>query len=372
MQSGFWPFAAPYGFKHKGGNQTGLLVRREPVASIVQEALEGFAFGRFQSQAEVKRFLESQPGVTKSKQGYVSHTLVPRLLTNPVYAGYVQLENDDWDISLRKGAHKGLIDFETFERIQAILESANRAPVRADLSEHFPLRGAVSCAHCGHALTACWSTSKTGVKHPYYMCFNKTCDRNRKSIPRARIEGEFVRLLENLTPSPKLMAMSRAMFADAWEQRRSQRHVIRQSYDRELLNVDRQIETLLDRVVEASATVAKAYEKRIDQLGRENVLLTEKRAKSGEPMSTFEAAFELAFKFIANPVEMWNSGRFEHRRLALQLTFAGRLRWSSENRFEPSQPTMPFLLLGGGRRPFEVMAERMGFEPTRPFRGLRP
>jgi len=36
-------------------------VRDEPNASIVQEALEGYASGRFESQAEIKRFLESQP-----------------------------------------------------------------------------------------------------------------------------------------------------------------------------------------------------------------------------------------------------------------------------------------------------------------------
>lgn len=36
------------------------------------------------------------------------------------------------------------------------------------LSRDFPLRGFISCADCDHPLNACWSTSKSGEKHPYY------------------------------------------------------------------------------------------------------------------------------------------------------------------------------------------------------------
>ncbi|MEO1611062.1 MAG: hypothetical protein AAFU55_01700 [Pseudomonadota bacterium] len=40
-------------------------MRDEPRASILQEALEGYAGGRFETQAEVKRVLESQPASRK-------------------------------------------------------------------------------------------------------------------------------------------------------------------------------------------------------------------------------------------------------------------------------------------------------------------
>lgn len=45
--------------KASGGGK--VLVREEPYASIIVEALEGFATNRFVSQTEVLRFLESQP-----------------------------------------------------------------------------------------------------------------------------------------------------------------------------------------------------------------------------------------------------------------------------------------------------------------------
>lgn len=55
LMMGFWPFSAPVAYRHEQTRGQGkLLVRDEPAASIVQEALEGFASGRFQTQAEVR------------------------------------------------------------------------------------------------------------------------------------------------------------------------------------------------------------------------------------------------------------------------------------------------------------------------------
>ena len=66
VEKGYWVFHPPVGYRYASDRVHGkLLVRDEPLASIVAEALEGFASGRFRSQAEVKRFLESQPDFPK-------------------------------------------------------------------------------------------------------------------------------------------------------------------------------------------------------------------------------------------------------------------------------------------------------------------
>ena len=77
----------------------------EQLAPIVQVALEGFATGRYQTQVEVKRYLESRPEFPKVKStGEVRNYRVTQILTQPVYAGYVSAPN--WDVSLRKGQHQ--------------------------------------------------------------------------------------------------------------------------------------------------------------------------------------------------------------------------------------------------------------------------
>ena len=139
----------------------------------------------------MKRFLESQPAFPKDhRTGEVRYEEVVRLMRRPHYAGYIEVP--DWDVSLRKGHHDGLISLETFQTVQRRIKEDARAPARKDISADFPLRGFVLCADYDKPLTACWSNSKTGKKHPYYMCFSKGCASYCKSIRRGRI-GRGVR-----------------------------------------------------------------------------------------------------------------------------------------------------------------------------------
>ena len=192
-----------------------LLVRDEPIASILAEALEGFANGHFSSQVEVKRFLESKPEFPKSgKSGYVHPSKVKDILQRCVYAGVV--EAPDWGVSMRKGHHEPLISFGTYERIQSVLNGKVYAPARKDISEDFPLRGFVLCDDCGEPMTSCWSKGRN--KHyPYYLCDTPKCASKRKSVPRAQIEEGAEALLRSLQPAKQLFALARVMFADAWD-----------------------------------------------------------------------------------------------------------------------------------------------------------
>jgi len=74
VEKGYYVFHTPVGYRYARDRVHGkLLCRDEPVASILAEALEGYASGRFSSQVEVKRFLESKPDFPKSgANGYLS------------------------------------------------------------------------------------------------------------------------------------------------------------------------------------------------------------------------------------------------------------------------------------------------------------
>jgi hypothetical protein len=214
--NGYWCFQALVGYKYERIDGHGkMLVRDEPVASLIQEALEGFAVGRFETQVEVKRFLESQPAFPKDlPNGQIRQQRIFEMMRRSVYAGHIEAES--WNVSLRKAHHQGLISYETFEKIQTRLRDGARAPARKDINDDFPLRGFVACGDCDHPLTACWSTSKTGKKHPYYLCHNKGCASYRKSIPRDQIEAEFETILRELQPSENLFAIVKVMFKSAW------------------------------------------------------------------------------------------------------------------------------------------------------------
>jgi site-specific DNA recombinase len=368
VMNGYWPFRPCMGYRHERKSGHGmLLVRNEPLASIVQEGLEGYASGRFRSQAEVKRFFESHAEFPTMPGGETRFQYVTDILKNPIYAGYV--ESPKWNVSIRKGQHEGLITFEQFERIQEKLKEFACVPYRTDIALDFPLRGSVACGCCGRPLTAAWSTSKTGVKHPYYACYTKGCEVHRKSIRRDVIEGEFSKFLQALVPSKKLLDLATAMFKDIWNQRSAQAARISQTYENQSADLDKQIEGLLDRIVETqSETVIKAYEKRIAELDRQKILLREKVVSNQKPKESFDELFELALRFLANPYKLWESGDQALRKLVLRLTFSEHLQYCRNEGFRTPKTTMPFKLLEGFREGKKVMARSERFElPTPRF-----
>ena len=348
LLNGYWVFSVPIGYRYDKTRHEGkVLVRDEPVASILTEALEGFASGRFETKVEAKRFLDNHALFPKPKgQNELSHDRIEKLLRQPLYAGYLQAPS--WNISLREARHEGLVSLATFQRIQEHLDEKAKAPARKDMNTDFVLRGSVTCHDCGNALTACWSTSKTGKKHPYYMCYaDKTCPSYRKSIRRADLEGAFETLLKSLQPTKALASLIQAMMKDAWDLRLAQASETRKAIKTKAAKIEKQIEGLLDRIVDASTpSVIAAYEKRIAALETERLVLDEQGRKTERPRHTFDEMFELAMSYLANPWKLWASGNTEHRRTVLRLTFAERLTYCRKNGFSNPNFSLPFKVLG--------------------------
>lgn len=371
IRSGYWPFHACIGFKfQKMEGHGNVLTRDEPIASIIQEGLEGFASGRFQTQAEVKRFFESFPAFPRDGRGLVRGQLVKDILTRVLYAGMV--ERPEWSVSLRQGKHEGLISFEMFEQIQERLQGKAYAPARADINHDFPLRGAVACACCGHVMTSCWSKSKTGKRHPCYMCFQKGCADYRKSIRRDEMESAFEAMLRQLTPGPVLVKLVSAMFKDAWDRQATQAKAGLKAVKTKIAGLDKDIAALLDRIVSAqNERVIGAYETRIDALEREKLALNEKLVQEPKKQRPFEEMFELTLRFLSNPYNLWKNGRAEDRKTVLRLVFSGPLEYQRNEGFRTPETSSVFNTIRRIEMPKGKLAEREGFEPSERLRAQR-
>jgi DNA invertase Pin-like site-specific DNA recombinase len=361
LLNGYWVFWKPRGYRYeKSGEHGKLLVRDEPVASILKEALEGFASGRFESQVEVKRFLESQPAYPKDlPNGEIRNQRITDLLTQPLYAGY--LEALKWNIDLRKAKHAPLIDLSTFERIQERLKEGARAPARKDINEDFPLRGFITCGDCNKPLTACWSKSSSGKKYPYYLCFTKGCESYRKSIPRDRVEQDFEALLKGMQPSRPVFEMAAAMFKDAWNQRLAQAKHRAEALKKEVVKLDKQIDGLLTRIIETeNRTVIAAYEDKIAALEKKKLLAAERSTKRPERKGTFDQLFERALQFLSNPWNLWVLGDPHQRRLVLRLGFRERIAYVRDKGISNAQKALPFNILEEVCMPEKQVARSLG------------
>ena len=147
MEAGYWIHNPPLGLRYttiKGRGK--VLVPDPPFDSIVKEAFEGYASGRFQTQAEVKRFLEGFPDLPFNKNGTVKQQQVTRMLTQPVYTGHIC--SDAYNLNWLKAQHEPLISLEVFDKVQARRIGTAKAPKRKNIGEAFVLRGLVTCACC--------------------------------------------------------------------------------------------------------------------------------------------------------------------------------------------------------------------------------
>lgn len=344
MMNGYWILCPPRGYKmEKRGSHGKMLVRDEPLASIIQEALEGFASDRFSAPVEVKIFFEGQPDFPKDRKGEVHMQRVLDILNRQLYTGY--FDYPDWQIGLTKGVHEPIISFETYRRIQDKLHGRAKVPARNDISHDFPLRGFVLCECCGVPMKSGWARGRSS-KYPYYLCQTKGCDYYGKSIKRDYLEDEFVRLLKDITPSDTMVDMLDDMVGqlsdvkggDVVEHRRELQH--------QIAIIERKTEQFLDRIAVADSMVLIAsYERQIKNLEEQRVVLQEKIQKCGEFDKAVDETARTALRFFAKPYQLWISGDIKIQRLVLKATFSRPLAYYRKEGYRTADLSLPFSLL---------------------------
>lgn len=259
VMAGYYVFAPVVGYRYESVDGHGkMLVPDEPNAGLIREALEGFACGRFQSPAEVQRFLNNAPTMPKGKHGEVRLPLVIKILGRSLYAGYITVEK--WGLYLHPAKHEPLVSFSTWKKIQDRLNERAIAPERKDLNADFPLRGFVTCGACDHIMTAAWTKGRNDY-YPYYFCQNRHCSEHRKSIRKETTEGDFEDLLHELKPTKALFKIAYDMMADMWKTRIDTTKQRTSEARAAKAKIERKIEQITDRLIAAdSDALVSAYE----------------------------------------------------------------------------------------------------------------
>ncbi len=344
VMNGYWPFRAPLGYRFEARKGQGkILVLHEPMASVVKDCFEGFASGKFTAQCEVIRYLESLPYFPRDGRGLIRFERVREMFDNPVYAGMVHAPV--WGIAMREGNHKGLVSFETFQRVKTKLNAVPLAPTRKDVSKDFVLRGFLQCAECGYQLTASWSKGRS-KKYPYYHCHNKLCSCRGKTTARAKLESEVEAVLKTLAPKPSVVDAARDMFKALWARKQAHVKVHAAGLKTKLADCEKQISGLLERVVAAdSSRLVKTYERKINALEEEKLLLRENLKKQAKPAHTFSESVRTAIEFLLNPVKPYTCGDAKQKRMVLKLAFGAPLIYDRNEGVRTAIPSMPFQVL---------------------------
>ena len=338
LEAGYWPFYAPPGYKNaelKGGKS---IIPFEPEASIIREALEGFAIGKFQTIMDVTNFLHLK-GFNHWKKGKRAYPeQAKRLLQREVYAGYISYPK--WEVKRRKGNHQPLVSPETFDKVQERLEERVHAPARQDLNKDFPLRGFVLCSECENPYTASWSKGRNKT-FPYYRCTSKDCSCRNKSVRADKMHEEFEKMLKKLKPREGILEVVKAELSYQWNKRLLDVNIVRQERQDKLDAVQTEIDEYIESIKLCSNPgVIKTIEEKIDALEAKKLRLGEKVERPKKHYN-FDDALDQVFEFLKDPHFVWKTGDLSERRLVLRLVFDEPLIYNRETGFGTAKFSLP-------------------------------
>ena len=331
-RNGYWITQPPKGYQFVKIGARKELKRHEPLAGIIQEALEQFASAKLVSQTDVANFLTERmhlAGVPTPKNIF---DFVKRILTDRKYTGIFAYPK--YDIPVQKWHIEPLIDTQTFELIQDRLRGRNRLRHKTynKHDERFPLKGFITCPECGRPLTA--SMTKGG-KYPYYQCQNRKCPAKKQAnVSPQVLHHEFeTEILNKITPKENLIALTRALATKEYAARHQLASADNEEKKKRIAAIEQEQSRITDAYISANDVMKRALNAKIDALETEKLALQSNVDNFTPELMPFDEAFGYIADFLHCPTEAWRKGDYRIKQTVLNLCFSGRLSYNKEQKF---------------------------------------
>ena len=235
---------------------------------------------------------------------------------------------------------------------------------RKDIDADFPLRGFVICRGCGKEFTSSWSKGRHDI-YPYYRCNQKGCSLRNQNIPREEIENNMRQIFRKVTPKQELLDFVKARLVIKWKQAQLRINDSRKEVDNSVVFIQSRIKSLISMIDEnKSQTVVEAYERQIEELGRQELLEKEKIAQLSNTRINFETALTSVTEVIQNPCDYWEKSDLARRRLLLKMIFAKKLAYSKSSGFETATLQLPIKVFEHSSSSNYQGVETAGIEPA--------
>jgi site-specific DNA recombinase len=268
---------------------------------LITFAFQLYASGEYsiaQLAAELERLgLRSRPSAKRvSKPLYKA--IVQRVLRNPYYVGKLVYRRGSKDEQVFDGRHEPLIDPETFERVQTLLDEKRVAGERPRVRQHY-LRGSVFCGECGNRLTFGISTGKNGRGYPYFFCsgrINGTACTQRANIRPELIEAAIERYYATVQMPPARVKRGKAAIRALAAVSQDALNQVRQAKTTLIVKLEARQDKLLDmRFTEKSISAALFKRKQV-QLDDEIRMAQQSLAETDERLTIDRQQIEMALE----------------------------------------------------------------------------
>lgn len=199
--------SVPLGYAHRTIDKKRLIVKNEPLYSIIQRSWNLMATGT-KSLTEIASAMNTW-GIRvtwKKQKRIIDKQYASKLFRNPFYMGILYSKKYNQRV---KGTHEPMISEDLFYRVQAVIDGrSNQTTVNRRNRDNagFPLRGIVECARCGRPYTGGLSKGKN-KRYAYYFCPGG-CKGSVIAVENKDETGlhdQLIKELRRITPSPETL-----------------------------------------------------------------------------------------------------------------------------------------------------------------------
>ncbi len=208
VRNGEWPGGpVPFGYitepsgEVKRGRKLLKLVPDPQRAHIVREIYERYLSGH--GARGIAKWL-TERGITTAKGGQWRPETVVRILTNPIYCGYIERGKRSKNTTVTRQKlrdHVNLVPEEMFEQVQRMFARRKQTAPRHATGD-FPLAGVARCGVCGGSIAVA-NRAREGTR--YYRCLNYVkglgCGSRGKSltsVPAPIIESAVIAEIQRI------------------------------------------------------------------------------------------------------------------------------------------------------------------------------
>lgn len=370
LQLGYWPFAGKRGYDFVKNPIHGRIHVPNRDGTILSDAIKKFSTGDLVRKIDVARFLHER-GFWKTSKRKAEYFIdeVSALLKDIFHSGYIEYK--PWEVTRRKGQHKGLISLEVFEMVQKRLNrEETKAHIRLDISPEFPLRGLLLCPGCQSKLTG--AISKGRKKHySYYYCITKGCEMYAKSLPKHKVESDFNDLLKHCHLKEEVNEVVKLVFDKVWKQEIQELKKKQLRDDNQKMIFEEKIRGLSELARTArSESLKNAYENQIEHTITELEKLGPKENKRDFKVP-YRTALDKSLTLLKNPIKIWEKLDTVEKQRLFYFLFEKKLTYTKDEGFRTAKEL-------SSTRIFEEFADAdsddvdpTGLEPATPSLQMR-
>ena len=360
MRGGTHGVAAPIGYVNTLARIEGREVKGvafdEEKAGHVRWAFRTYAGGRW-SISTLRDELEERGLKSRTTQKYVGTPLnnsqVHRMLSNSYYMGKIRHRELIYD-----GAHKPLVDDETWYQVQEVLAGRRIAGDRSWRHTHY-LKGTLFCGHCGGRMGYGHSRGKGGV-YSYFFCLGRHTGRTDCDMPYAsveKIEKEVERIWRTQVQFTKQTIQEVGELArTSLDARQEQDQTLLANQRQRLLKLERKKQKLIDAYLDEAIPVE-------DLKLRQTAVLAEIHdanrliAACQQNMAIVRKHLELVLLLLGNAGRLYREAVGEQRKWLNQAVFEKILiDLTGDNDPHPTPETLSVEMTGELAEPVAAVA----------------